>query len=110
MWTRTELGTMPGTNVKFDSCPSCTATITNPALLPSQTYALCGYIGSYVLNNGDPDVIGSPVNGTITYPSPLTAEGLKSLNGYLPTGVNIDTVLTQGVPKSCNPAASRTRR
>ena len=109
MYTRTKLGTTQGTNVKFDDCSSCNATITSPTLSPSQTYALCAYIGTFPVQQA-PEVVGSPVNGTVTYPSPLTAEGLKALNGFLPTDVNIDTVVTAGVPTSCAPARERVRR
>ena len=106
MYTRTVLGTTQGQSVKFNDCTTCNATITSVTLLPSQTYALCAYIGNFVIQTM-PDNIGSPVGTTITYPSPLTAEGLKALNGFLPTGVAIDTVLTQGVPSSCTPALLR---
>jgi hypothetical protein len=109
MYTRTELGTEQGSQVKFNDCPSCTATIVNSTLPASQTYALCAYIGTFVIQ-ATPDNIGSPVGGTITYASPLTAEALVALFGNLPTGVNIDTVLTEGVPSSCNPAQRGSHR
>jgi len=82
------------------------ATANSTTLLPSQTYWLCAYIGSFVIPGG-PLPAGSPTNNTLTYPSPLTGQALQGTGGKLPTGkskkalVNIDTVLTQGQPSSC---------
>jgi len=82
------------------------ATLTSSTLQASQTYWLCAYIGSFVIPGG-PLPAGSPTNGTLTYPSPLTGQALQGTGGKLPTGknknnlVNIDTVLTAGMPTSC---------
>jgi hypothetical protein len=107
LYTRVKLGTKTGGQVAFQAGDQ-QATLISTHLLPSQTYALCGYIGEFVIQN-KPQIAGSPASGSLSYQSPLTAQGLKATGGVLPTGVNIDTVSTLGVPKSCKPAAAAER-
>lgn len=107
-YTRVEIGTKTGQQVKFNS-GSQLATLASSTLIGADTYALCAYIGSFVIQDA-PQIAGQPTGGVLSYPSPLTAQGLQATGGVLPTGVNIDTVVTQGVPSSCVPAQASLRR
>lgn len=104
LYTRVKLGTKTGSQVAFQDGDQV-ATLISTQLMPSKTYALCGYIGEFVIQD-KPQIAGSPASGALSYQSPLTAQGLKATGGVLPTGVNIDTISMVGVPKSCKPASA----
>jgi hypothetical protein len=113
MWTRAAVCCDSRGFIHFNNGDQV-ATLTSPTLLPSQTYWLCAYIGTFPIPGG-PLPAGSPVNNTLTYPSPLTGQALAATGGDLPVAktpsapVNIDTVLTQGQPTTCTPSRMRRR-
>lgn len=78
-----------------------TATLVSSQLISSDTYFICAWLGSF--NIGPPVNVGSPVGGTLTYPSPLTKAGLKATGGQLPANVNIDLDFIQNLTSGkCN--------
>jgi len=79
-------GNSTGGSVTFNNTSS-KSTISNKKLLSSKTYALYAYALG-ILVSGFPQQIGSPVNGVLTFASPLNGQ-------TVPQGITIDFELAQ---------------
>jgi hypothetical protein len=91
-YTRTTLNAN-GSGVVFNKGKNLVSTLSNTNLVPSDTYSLCAYIGTFPIQS-TPVVAGMPKNGTLTYPTPLQAR-------TVPANVAIDVVTMSNVPTTC---------